>query len=141
LALSDCDRSRGAVDGAWWPKSFDLGSELPDLVAVFGRWIGPIHRVVYDPSVWLSAPSRVNCRNAMISVDPYRLISQHTIFLMGTHSRDAVLYVISPSSTDNEAQRLLRIVTASQQSMGAGELQQMARGPIAGLDRREETAR
>jgi hypothetical protein len=24
----------GAVDGAWWPQSSDLRSELPDLVAV-----------------------------------------------------------------------------------------------------------
>src|SRR5271166_3669922 len=35
LALCERDRARGAVDGAWWPKSPDLGSELPDLVAVF----------------------------------------------------------------------------------------------------------
>ena len=26
----------GAVDGAWWPRSTDLGDELPDLIAVFG---------------------------------------------------------------------------------------------------------
>src|SRR5271165_7277762 len=88
LALCERDRARGAVDGAWWPKSPDLGSELPDLVAVFGSWIGPVHRVVYDPSVWLSAPPRVIGRNAMISVDPYRLVFRDTIYLMGTHLSD-----------------------------------------------------
>ncbi|MGV0599948.1 DUF5994 family protein, partial [Mycolicibacterium pulveris] len=39
-----CDRGSqtGAVDGVWWPPSSDLRSALPDLVAVFGRLIGPV---------------------------------------------------------------------------------------------------
>ena len=94
LALCERDHTRGAVDGAWWPKSLDLSSELPDLVAVFGSWIGEVHRVVYDPSVWLPAPSRVIRRNEMVSLDPYRMVFSDTIYLMGTHSRDAVLFVL-----------------------------------------------
>jgi len=140
IALCERDRARGAVDGAWWPKSPDLGSELPDLVAVFGSWIGPVHRVVYDPSVWLSAPPRVIGRNAMISVDPYRLVFRDTIYLMGTHSRDAVLFVVSPSSSGEEAQRLLHTVSASTRPMNAAVLRRLARDIAPGVGSSEESS-
>src|SRR5918995_5856136 len=93
--LALCDRSTlpGAVDGAWWPHSSDLRAELPDLVAILGLLIGQVHRVVYDPSIWPHAPSRIIRGTAQISVDPYSLVACDTIYLIGTHSRDAVLYV------------------------------------------------
>ena len=127
LALCERDQTRGAVDGAWWPKSLDLSSELPDLVAVFGSWIGEVHRVVYDPSVWLPAPARVIRRNETVSLDPYRMVFSETIYLMGTHSRDAVLFVLSPSSSGEEARRLLREVSSSAQPMNAEVLRQRVR--------------
>lgn len=125
LALCERDHTRGAVDGAWWPKSLDLSSELPDLVAVFGSWIGEVHRIVYDPSAWLPAPSRVIRGNEMVSLDPYRMVFSDTIYLMGTHSRDAVLFVLSPSSTGEEAGRLLGEVSSSALPMNAGVLRHL----------------
>lgn len=140
LALCERDFTRAAVDGAWWPKSLDLRLELPDLVAVFGLWIGAVHRVVYDPSVWLPAPSRVIRHNEMVSLDPYRLIFSDTIYLMGTHSRDAVLFVLSPSSPGEEARRLLCEVSTSPQPMNAGVLRQLVRQCASGSGRSTESA-
>ena len=89
----------GAVDGAWWPRSTDLGAR-----------IGPVRRVVYDASMWHSAPSRVIRGTTSIPVDSYRLVARDTIYLLGTHSRDAVLYVV-PASTDlSLARRVMRAV-------------------------------
>ena len=59
LALCDRATHSGAVDGAWWPKSTDLRTELPDLVAILGLSIGAVRRVVYDPAIWPDAPSRI----------------------------------------------------------------------------------
>ena len=137
LALCERDHTRGAVDGAWWPKSLDLSLELPDLVAVFGLWIGEVHRVVYDPSVWLPAPSRVIRRSEMVSLDPYRLVFSDTIYLMGTHSRDAVLFVLSPTSSGEDAGRLLGEVSSSAQPMNATVLRQLVRRCAAGFERTE----
>jgi hypothetical protein len=133
LALCERDHTRGGVDGAWWPKSLDLSSELPDLVAVFGSWIGEVHRVVYDPSAWLPAPARVIRRNGMVSLDPYRLVCSDSVYLMGTHSRDAVLFVLSPSSSGEEAGRVLCEVSSSAQPMNAKALQQLVRQCASGL--------
>ncbi len=100
----------GAVDGAWWPRSTDLGDELPDLIAVFGSWIGPVRRVVYDASIWASAPSRVIRGTTAIPVDSYRLVASDTIYLLGTHARDAVLYVVPAHADRASAVRVLRAV-------------------------------
>lgn len=127
LALCEPDETRAAVDGAWWPRSLDLSLELPDLLAVFGLWIGAVHRVIYDPSVWLPAPTRLIRHREMVSLNPYRLVFSDTIYLMGTHSRNAVLFVLSPSSSDEEARRLLREVSTSARRMNAGALRQLVR--------------
>jgi len=138
LALCERDDTRAAVDGAWWPKSLDLSSELPDLLAVFGLWIGTVHRVVYDPSGWSPAPTRIIRGSEMVSLNPYRLVFSDTIYLMGTHSRDAVLFVVSPSSSEEEARRLLGEVGTSAKPMNAGALRQLARECAAGAGGSEQ---
>lgn len=135
LALCERDNSRAAVDGAWWPKSLDLSLELPDLLAVFGLWIGTVHRVVYDPNGWLPAPTRIIRHNEMVSLNPYRLVFSDTIYLLGTHSRDAVLFVLSPASSEEEARRLLREVYASAQPLNAWALRQLVRECASAFER------
>jgi hypothetical protein len=135
LTLCERDASEAAVDGVWWPKSLDLSLELPDLVTVFNLWVGSVRRVVYDPTAWLPAPPRVIRRNEMVSLDPYRLVYSDTIYLKGTRSRDAVLFVLSPASSGEDAQRLLCEVAASAQPMNASLLRALVRqsAPDSGL--------
>lgn len=140
LALCERDHTSGAVDGAWWPRSLDLSSELRDLVAVFGSWIGQVRRVVYDPRVWSPAPARVVRRNEMVSLLPYRLIFSDTIYLSGTHSRDAVLFVLSPSSPGEQARCFMHEVSTSERPMNAGVLRQLVRQCASGLAGWETTA-
>ncbi len=127
--LALCDRSSlpGAVDGAWWPHSSDLRTELPDLVAVLGLLIGQVHRVVYDPSIWPHAPSRIIRGTAQISVDPYSLVACDTIYLIGTHSRDAVLYVVPPTSPNEAVHRVLSAVSDATQQMSVQVLRHLVR--------------
>ena len=113
--LALCERSphHGGVDGAWWPRALDLRTELPDLICVLGLWIGPVRRVFYDPTAWSNAPARVLRSGALISVDPYAFVARDTIYLMGTHSRDAVLFVVAPGSVVAHARCVLRAVSAA----------------------------
>lgn len=127
LTLCERDFTQAAVDGVWWPKSLDLSAELPDLVTVFNLWLGRVRRVVYDPTAWLPAPSRVIRRNEMVSLDPYRLVFNDTIYLKGARSRDAVLFVLPPSSSGDEAKHFLGEVAASAQPMNASVLRHMVR--------------
>jgi hypothetical protein len=119
-----CGSAHGCVDGAWWPKTPNLAVELPDIVAVFSRWIGTVHRVVYDPTLWKTPPSRLIRHGAAISVDPYRMVNRETIGLMGTHSRSAVLFVVPPSTSAAVANRMLRLVESATKPMPASFLLQ-----------------
>jgi hypothetical protein len=125
--LALCDRSTlpGAIDGAWWPHSCDLRTELPDLVAVLSLLVGPVHRVVYDPSMWLPAPSRIIRGSVAVSVDPYAMVASDTIYLVGTHSRNAVLYVVPPSSAGAAVHRVLRAVADATQPMSVPVLRHL----------------
>lgn len=127
LALCQRDEARTAVDGMWWPKSLDLSRELPDLLAVFGLWVGAVRRVVYDPTAWLPAPARIIRYGEMVSLNPYRLVFSETLYLKGTHNRDAVLFVLPPSSSGDEARCVLREVSTSVEPMNALVLRELAR--------------
>lgn len=131
--LAFCSRSpaRGSVDGAWWPGSTDLAAELPDVLAVLGSKIGEVRRVVYDPSVWPPTPSRIIRRGVAISVDPYTLVSSETIYLIGTHSRDAVLFVVPPSCAVAVVDQVLAAVSEATGPMNAFVLRHLL-GHFAG---------
>jgi hypothetical protein len=137
LALCERDQTLAAVDGVWWPKNLDLRLALPDLLAVFGLWIGAVHRVVYDPRAWLPAPKRLIRRGEMVSLDPYRLVFSDTIYLMGTHSRDAVLFVLSPACSGAEPQRLMCEISDSETAMNAQVLRQLVRRCASGTETSE----
>ncbi|MEU4595843.1 DUF5994 family protein [Nocardia sp. NPDC023988] len=87
------------IDGAWWPRSDDLSAELPDLLAVLGVRLGPVWRVVYDPSCWASAPSRITVAGKTVRLDAYHFELWNTMYVFGRDAAMMVLQVI-PSGTD-----------------------------------------
>lgn len=126
LALCSRGTAPGAVDGVWWPSSNDLRVELPDLVAVLALSLGPVHRVVYDPAIWPHAPSRIIRGTTQVSVDPYAMVASDTIYLVGTHARNAVLYVMPPKSRSDVVRRMLAAVSDTPTPMNVDTLRQLA---------------
>lgn len=122
-----CERSphHGGVDGAWWPRALDLRTELPDLVCILGMRIGPVRRVFYDPAAWPLAPARVLRGATLVSVDPYSFVASDTIYLMGTHSRDAVLFVVAPGSEVAHARCVLRAVSKATEPLDVAMLRRL----------------
>jgi hypothetical protein len=87
--------------------------------------IGPVRRVVYDPSLWPLAPSRIIRGTALTTVDPYTLVANDTIYLMGTHSRSAVLFVVPPAVPGAAVRRVLRAVSIATGSMSVAVLRHL----------------
>lgn len=56
LQLKPAHRSCGFVQGAWWPRSNELTSELPSLLAALSLRVGSIDSVLYHESDWSPAP-------------------------------------------------------------------------------------
>ncbi len=113
LALSNCPGLQGTVAGAWWPPDRQLGTGLADLVAVLGLRIGPVRRVLYDPAQWDSAPARFVRGSSTVAIDAYSMIARDTIYLMGTHNRHSLLYIVPPGATKLDAYRVLTAVAAA----------------------------
>jgi len=56
MRLKPPRRSCGFVEGAWWPRSTELASELPSLLAALSLRLGSIDSVLYHESDWSPAP-------------------------------------------------------------------------------------
>jgi Family of unknown function (DUF5994) len=90
----------GHVDGAWWPRSDDLPSELPDLLAVLSVRLGPVDRVMYHISEWPTKPARrLYTGGRSVRLDGFNRQPAHTLEVLG-RGRERVLLLVVPPHTD-----------------------------------------
>jgi hypothetical protein len=91
----------GYVDGAWWPRSDDLTSELPDLLAVLSVRLGRIERVMYNLGEWATAPAKAMLGERVVRLDGYRRQPINTLEVRGVN-RDRILLLVVPPNTDSD---------------------------------------
>ncbi|MFE7169737.1 DUF5994 family protein [Streptomyces sp. NPDC057616] len=108
LALKIDGPSRGLLDGAWWPRSRDLLSELPALTDVLDPLWGRITRIAVNPKYWPIIPRQVPVDGHIVKVgwftpeiDPHKLL----LLSYGTGRWD--LLVIPPETGAEAAARLM----------------------------------
>ena len=65
LRLKPAHRSCGFVQGAWWPRTDQLFTELPPLLAALAPRVGSVDRVIYDETRWAPQSLRLE-----FSLDP-----------------------------------------------------------------------
>ncbi|MGA7052621.1 MAG: DUF5994 family protein [Mycobacterium sp.] len=97
----------GYVDGAWWPHSDDLATELPDLLAVLSVRLGQIGRVVYNVNEWPNAPRKFVTGGRTVRLDGYRRQPVHTVEILGLDGKKIVLLVVSPQADPDQAHAIL----------------------------------
>jgi hypothetical protein len=59
-------RTGGYVDGVWWPRSLDLSTELPGLLAMLAARLGPIARMTYLPNGWDPSARHMNADGTLV---------------------------------------------------------------------------
>lgn len=108
LALKTDGASRGLLDGAWWPRSRDLLSELPLLTDVLDPLWGRITRIAVNPKYWPVIPRKVLVNGHVVKVgwftpeiDPHKLL----LLSYGTGRWD--LLIIPPETGAESAARLM----------------------------------
>jgi hypothetical protein len=99
LRLKPKAPTTGYVDGAWWPHSEDLPTELPDLLAVLSVRLGPIDRVIYNVGEWATAPAKLMIGGRIVRLGSYQRQPVNTIELIGL-SRSKIVLLVVPSRTD-----------------------------------------
>ena len=84
----------GHVDGAWWPRSDDLTTELPDLNAVLSFRLGEIDRVTYNVNEWIEAPAQLTTGGRAVQLDGGHRPPSNTIEVTGRTRSKIVLLVV-----------------------------------------------
>ncbi|HEY7594473.1 MAG TPA: DUF5994 family protein [Actinophytocola sp.] len=89
----------GSVDGAWWPRTRDLGAELPALLAALANRLGPVERVSYNLTAWDAAPRRLDIGGRQVRLGGFHAQHPHTVDVIGPSGSRLTLLVL-PSATD-----------------------------------------
>ena len=103
LRLKPADQRFGSVQGAWWPQSTQLTTELPLLLAALSSRLGFFDRVVYDENAWAPAPLHLGFRGSEVVLDSSPDQSINTISLIREHAESVVLLVVPPYTSPSRA--------------------------------------
>jgi hypothetical protein len=96
------------LDGAWWPRSYDLLKELPQLLAELPRAWGHITSVTVNGAVWSAAPGRMLVANQVVRL--CRAVALHapnTAVLLAPGQGRWDLLVVPPDTSEEAAEALM----------------------------------
>ena len=103
----------GYVDGAWWPHSDDLQTELPDLLAVLSVRLGAVARLTYNLAEWVKAPPKVAIGGRMVRLDGYHRQPPRTLAVLDTYGNKIVLLVVPAHTEPDRAHAILMAAAAT----------------------------
>ncbi|WP_046300271.1 MULTISPECIES: DUF5994 family protein [unclassified Mycobacterium] len=93
----------GQVDGAWWPWSGTLTTELPDLLSVLSTRIGSIQRVRYNLDEWAPAPAKLRTDGRTVQLHGYERQPVNTLEVLGADRNRILLLVVPPRTKPDQA--------------------------------------
>ena len=102
----------GYVDGAWWPHSNDLPTELADLLAVLSVRLGPIERVLYNLAEWAKVPKKVPVNAGVLRLAGYTRQPVNTIEVIGRNRSKIVLLVVPVDTDPDDAHHTMMAAAA-----------------------------
>ncbi|OBA56702.1 hypothetical protein A5780_23895 [Nocardia sp. 852002-20019_SCH5090214] len=106
----------GRVDGVWWPRTQDLAAELPGLLTVLRPHLGPVRRVVYDPTGWSPSTRHLQLGSHRIPLDPYRFELFNTMYVCSVHGIVVILQVVLSTTADTVANAALAAVPVAREA-------------------------
>ncbi|MFB7586386.1 DUF5994 family protein [Streptomyces sp. NPDC056169] len=126
LRLETTHSREGVLDGAWWPRSRDVATELPALIQALTTHLGPIARVGLDTDAWGEVPTRLVVDDQVVRLDSYPVGDDTVLITRGDNDHFALL-VIPPHTTADAAR------AAMARAVDAGNVTQAAEILVATL--------
>ncbi|MFF3943143.1 DUF5994 family protein [Streptomyces phaeofaciens] len=112
LRLETTHSREGLLDGAWWPRTRDIETELPALISVLTGHLGPITRVGVDASAWDGLPTRLVIDDQVVRLDSAP-VGDDTVLITRGDNDHFVLLVVPPDTTaDSAREAMARAVRA-----------------------------
>ncbi|WP_369252450.1 DUF5994 family protein [Streptomyces sp. R41] len=102
LRLETRHDRQGILDGAWWPRSRDVGAELPGLIAALTEHLGPVTRVGLDSSSWEEMPTRLIIDGRVVHIDSFPVGDDTVLITRGDQDHFSLL-VVPPHATPDAA--------------------------------------
>jgi Family of unknown function (DUF5994) len=106
LRLKPKAPTTGRVDGGWWPRSWDLAAELPDLLAVLAVRLGRIERVSYHLGEWGPTAHKIKVDGSVVRLDGFRTQHVNTVDVLAARQR-VTLLVVPPEMSAQAAHTAL----------------------------------
>ncbi|MFE0747555.1 DUF5994 family protein [Gordonia sp. NPDC058843] len=124
--------ARGSVDGAWWPRTHDLASELSAITQVVGRRLTRLERVGYHLVDWDSAASgKFMFDGQTVRLEGFRTWTPGIVRFMGPGG--ALTVTVIGVDTDPEVARAtMTRATGSTNTESAATLIDTAASDVAG---------
>ena len=102
-----------AIDGAWWPRSYDLLVELPRLLAGLPREWGHVTSVTVNGAAWPVTAGRMFVSNQVVRLHRTLAASAPpTVVLLAPGRGRWDLLVVSPDTTAEAAEPLMAAAVA-----------------------------
>ncbi len=122
LRLKPKAHRSGYVDGAWWPRSDDLTTELPDLIAVLSFRLRAIDRVTYNLSEWTTTPAELATGGRAVRLDGDHRQLPNTLEVLDANGNKIVLLVVPIHTDPDHAHAIVMAAAASDNVSSADEL-------------------
>ncbi|MDQ2957238.1 MAG: DUF5994 family protein [Actinomycetota bacterium] len=123
----------GFVDGGWWPRSLELASELPPVLAQLFAAGYAVHRVSYNLTGWQAPPTKMTVSGNLVTLTGFRNQSRSSITLVDTANTNSAtvnrleLVVVPPDTDPAIAERALRLAGQDGYRFRAAEIMEQAR--------------
>ena len=135
LRLKSAHPSCGFVQGAWWPRSDQLHTELPPLLAALSPRVGSVDRIIYDENSWAPASLRTEFRGLSVILEGSHNKSTNVVSVIGDGFGRLVLLVVPPYTNPIRAYRAVMTASRSDDVSSPDEL--LGIGPREAQDRRQ----
>jgi len=102
IRLETTQSRENILDGAWWPRSRDIGAELPGLVSALTEYLGPVTRVGLDAAAWEGLPTRIVVDDRVVHIDSFAVGDDTVLITRGDEDVFSLL-VVPPHATPEAA--------------------------------------
>jgi len=123
------------LDGAWWPRSTQLATELPGLITGLSDRLGQIDLVGYHLGAWTATPPHLEIAGHTLELHGVSSDEPNSVILVG-QGRHLALLVIPPDADEQAARQQLN-ATAERADGDVAAYQQVVREVAVRLASRE----
>jgi len=121
LTLTPGDQKQ-VLDGAWWPQSRHLPTELADLVDHFPPERARISRVVFSPPDWDGAQRRIQVDGRHVKAGSFPHDDTHVVVLRTSDRTFLTLLVVPATFTRGQGEEAMLAAATPGNQHAAGEL-------------------